>query len=103
MIEKLQQLLEKNTFYKKMGTATIDNISSSPKDIPNRSMKFDAMNELNLGRVVLWESGDMNFEILSIDSMDTVYTDNLSVSSESELIESITKFFEKMNDAYGKI
>lgn len=102
MIEKLQQLLDNNTFYKNLSTATIDNTSSSPKDIPNRSMRFDAMNELNLGRVVLWESGDMNFEILSIDSMNTVYTDNLSVSSESELIESITKFFEIMNDSHCK-
>lgn len=102
MIEKLQQLLDKNVFDKVSGTATIDNVNSTPADIPNRSIRFDAMNELNLGRVVMWDSGDINFEILSIESMDTVYSDNLSISNIDDLIDSINKFFERMNETDGR-
>lgn len=97
MIEVLEELIKENYFDKVSGTAIIDNISSIPIEISNRSMRFDAMNESNLGRVILWESGDINLEILSIESMDTVYSGNYIITNKDELIDRINKFFRKMN------
>jgi hypothetical protein len=78
------------------GEVTIDNINSSPNDISNPSLRFDAMNEINLGRVTLWSTGEMNFEILDIVSMETIYNINLVVSSKSELKVSVSEFIAKM-------
>lgn len=96
MIKIMQELLEEKAFDNILGNITIDNIGYSPDNISNPSIRFDAMNDINLGRVVLWSTGDMNIEILNIESMDTIYNSNLIVRDETDLKESIFEFIKKL-------
>lgn len=92
MVKILHNLLVSDYFKDQRGNISIDCIVATSTEIDNPSIRFDAMGSGKLGRVTLWESGDLSFEILDIDTIQVTEAESFQVKNIKQLIDKIEMF-----------
>lgn len=64
------------------------------ENVSNESLRIDFSSIKSLGRVVLWLSQDCNFEVISVDSEDIVFSKNLVIKSMGDWEQTFKEFIE---------
>ena len=101
MIRRFLQWNEENRKkLDKMGI-TIDQIIKNDEATDNDGIAVDYLSEICLGRVSVWESGDVDMEILNINSEEVLlykHYDSLKTVGFNQLLQ---EFFDVMRNGTG--
>ncbi|MBI9015484.1 MAG: hypothetical protein JEZ08_24835 [Clostridiales bacterium] len=89
MIKILENMLVDEFFSEIKDDIVFDNINKSSSNCKNSSIRFDAMNQKYLGRIILWQSGDMNVEILDVETIEVVDAKTCIVKSKENILTEI--------------
>jgi len=96
MLKKFEKwLTQKESFLRHQGfTITV---SHSPTDINKPSLCVDMESDDYMGRIVMWNTGECQIEIVSVETEETLLDNYRVVSASSELDNVLSPFFETLN------
>jgi hypothetical protein len=96
MIKQFEKWLsEKESFLRQKGFAIT--ISHSPTNIDKFSICVDIDSDDYIGRIVMWNTGECQIEIVNVETEETILDNYMVVSASSEFNKVLSPFFEKMN------
>ncbi|RKZ50414.1 MAG: hypothetical protein DRR16_09780 [Candidatus Parabeggiatoa sp. nov. 3] len=87
-------LTEKESFLRQQGFTIA--VSHSPTDINKPSLCVDLDSDDYMGRIVMWNTGECQIEIVSVETEKTLLDNYRVVSTSSEFDNVFSPFFEKL-------
>jgi len=87
-------LTEKESFLRLQGFTIA--VSHSPTDINKPSLCVDMDSDDYMGRIVMWNTGECQIEIVSVETEETLMDNYRVVSTSSEFDNVFSPFFEKL-------
>lgn len=91
----LQWNEENRNKFDKMGI-TIDQIINNDKTTDNDGIAIDYLSKICLGRVSVWESGDIDMEILNISSEEVLLYKHYNSLKTVDFNKLLQEFFDVM-------
>lgn len=84
-----------------------DHINVTSNDVPNPSTIVDHSTQYCMGRVSVWETGQMDVEVLHIDTEKTLLYEHYNLEKKNEFSKALRKYFgvlcSKNEDEHEKV
>jgi len=87
-------LTEKEPFLHQQGFALT--ISHSPTDLDKPSLRADMDSDDYMGRIVIWNTGECQIEIVHVETEETLLDNYILISASSEFDKLFSPFFDKL-------
>ncbi len=72
---------------------TTDNVINAGQESNNSSTRVDHMTDNCLGRITVWKSGDINMEVLDVETSDTILFENYTMEEHAKFETYLEEYF----------
>ena len=73
-------------------------LTKSPTDIDNTSVRLELDSDRYIGRITVWESGDCQLEIIDVESENSVMDCHALIEDAGNFSNTFEEFIEKLNN-----
>ena len=94
LLEFEKWLTEKESFLRQQGFTRA--VSHSPTNINKPSFCVDMDSDDYMGRIVMWNTGECQIEIVNVETEETLLDNYMVVSASSEFDNMFSRFFAKL-------
>ena len=68
-------------------------------DSPNPGMRLDFDSTQFIGRITCWESGECELELIDVDTEETIYSENQTLTMTADFADAFRDFLRVMSDS----
>ena len=98
MLKYFSILIQDNTDMLIQKGITILEIVKSPENINKQSIRIDFETIKYFARMIVWETGECNMEILNKESEITTYWEEIEIESIAELYQAFFKLIDNLTN-----
>jgi len=93
MNEKFLKWLESKKDELEKSGVTIDNINITNQNVPNPSITVDHFSQICLGRISVWETGEMDIEVLHFESEKRLLFEHYELQENADFSKILVNYF----------